>query len=98
MKIFGKIKFSNLNTKDLKNLEPLEDKWNSFGWDTHRINGHSMDDITNTLSLPIHANKPRIIIADTIKGKGVSFMENKLLWHYKSPNDKELQIAIKNLF
>ena len=42
--------------------------------------------------------KPKIIIANTIKGKGVSFMENKLLWHYKSPNDKELQIAIKNLF
>ena len=85
------------STKDLKNLEPLEEKWNSFGWDTHRINGHSMDDITNTLSLPIHASKPRIIIADTVKGKGVSFMEGKTAWHGVAPSQEDLDKALNEL-
>ena len=61
------------NTVDLKNIEPLEDKWKAFGWDVHRINGHCMNDIMTALSLPTHLTKPRVIIADTIKGKGVSF-------------------------
>ena len=84
-------------TEDLKNIEPLEDKWNSFGWDVHRIDGHSMRDIMNTLSLPIHLNKPRVIIADTIKGKGVSFMEGDKGWHGVAPNEEDFNKASKEL-
>ena len=84
-------------TEDLKNIEPLEDKWNSFGWDVHRIDGHNMRDIMNTLSLPIHLSKPRIIIADTIKGKGVSFMEGDKGWHGVAPNEEDFNRALKEL-
>ena len=84
-------------TEDLKNIEPLEDKWNSFGWDVHRIDGHNMRDIMNTLSLPIHLNKPRVIIADTIKGKGVSFMEGDKGWHGVAPNEEDFNRALKEL-
>ena len=84
-------------TEDLKNIEPLEDKWNSFGWDVHRIDGHSMSDIMKTLSLPNHLNKPRVIIADTIKGKGVSFMEGDKGWHGVAPNEEDFNKALKEL-
>ena len=84
-------------TKDLKDLEPLQDKWNAFGWDTHRINGHSMEDIMNVFRLPLHENKPRVIIADTIKGKGVSFMEGKTSWHGVAPSQEDLNNALKEL-
>ena len=85
------------NTIDLKNIEPLEDKWKSFGWDVHRINGHCMNDIMGALSLPIHLTKPRVIIADTIKGKGVSFMEGNKGWHGVAPNEEDLNKALKEL-
>ena len=84
-------------TEDLKNIEPLEDKWNSFGWDVHRIDGHNMRDIMNTLSLPTHLNKPRVIIADTIKGKGVSFMEGDKSWHGVAPNEEDFNRALEEL-
>ena len=84
-------------TVDLKNIEPLEDKWNSFGWDVHRIDGHNMTDIMSTLLLPLHPNKPRVIIADTIKGKGVSFMEGNKGWHGVAPNEEDLNKALNEL-
>ena len=92
----NKVAQDNL-TKDLKNIEPLEDKWLSFGWDVHRIDGHSMKDVMTTLSLPLHSNKPRVIIADTIKGKGVSFMEGNKGWHGVAPNEEDLKKALKEL-
>ena len=85
------------NTVDLKNIEPLEDKWKSFGWDVHRINGHCMNDIMTALSLPTHLTKPRVIIADTIKGKGVSFMEGNKGWHGVAPKEEDLNKALKEL-
>jgi len=84
-------------TVDLKNIEPLEDKWNSFGWDVHRIDGHNINDIMKTLLLPLHPNKPRVIIADTIKGKGVSFMEGEKGWHGVAPNEEDLNKALNEL-
>ena len=81
----------------MKNIEPLEDKWKSFGWDVHRINGHCMNDIMGALSLPIHLTKPRVIIADTIKGKGVSFMEGNKGWHGVAPKEEDLNKALKEL-
>jgi len=84
-------------TKDLKDIEPIESKWESFGWDVHRINGHNMPEIIKTLQTPIHPNKPRMIIADTIKGKGVSFMEGKTAWHGVAPSKEDYDKALKEL-
>ncbi len=84
-------------TKDLKDLEPLEDKWRTFGWDVHRIDGHNMAEVLEVLRLPLHSQKPRMIIADTIKGKGVSFMEGQTSWHGVAPSDEDYQKALKEL-
>lgn len=93
---FNKVAQDNI-TKDLKDLEPLEEKWSSFGWDVIRIDGHDMAQVMDALQKPLHETKPRVIIADTIKGKGVSFMEGKTAWHGVAPNDEDLQKALKEL-
>jgi transketolase len=72
-------------------LEPLSDKWRSFGWDVKMINGHSFREISQALAQK--STKPVCIIADTIKGKGISFMENKVLWHYRAPDTGEYHAA-----
>ncbi|MFQ5673003.1 MAG: transketolase [Nitrospinales bacterium] len=84
-------------TLKLKNLEPLEDKWRSFGWDVLHIDGHDMEQVLRALRAPAHKDKPRVIIADTVKGKGVGFMENNQAWHGVAPNDEQLQQALKDL-
>jgi len=84
-------------TKDLKDLEPLEEKWLAFNWDVHRIDGHNMEAILKVLQLPLHSEKPRIIIADTIKGKGVSFMEGQTGWHGVAPSTEDYEKALKEL-
>ena len=93
---YNKVAQDNI-TKDLKDLEPLEDKWISFNWDVHRIDGHNMEAIMNVLQLPLHPEKPRVIIADTIKGKGVSFMEGKTAWHGVAPSAEDYEKALKEL-
>ncbi len=93
---FNKVAQDNI-TKDLKDIEPLEDKWRSFGWDVHRIDGHDMDQVYKALTLPLDNKKPRVIIADTIKGKGVSFMEGKTSWHGVAPSDEDYEKALKEL-
>ena len=93
---YNKVAQDNI-TKDLKDLEPLEDKWNSFNWDVHRIDGNNMEAIMKVLQLPLHAEKPRVIIADTIKGKGVSFMEGKTAWHGVAPSAEDYEKALKEL-
>lgn len=85
-------------TSEVLNTEPLKDKWLTFGWQFKEINGHNFDEIKKTLDeVPFEKNKPSVIIADTIKGKGVSFMENRLEWHYKSPNEEQYKAALKEL-
>lgn len=80
-------------------LGPLADKWEAFGWDVANINGHSFKEIFSALK-DAHvrkSNNPLVIIAKTVKGKGVSFMENKPIWHYRIPIGKELRLARKEL-
>lgn len=77
-------------------LEPLADKLIAFGCDVVEVNGHDHKELQAALTTR-HAQKPRVIIARTVKGKGVSFMENKVEWHYKNPNDEELISALKEL-
>ena len=78
------------NTKDILDLEPLRAKFESFGWACFDVDGHSIPALYTSLSSSA-LNKPRAIIARTIKGKGVKSMENKLEWHYKSPSPENLQ-------
>lgn len=92
-------KIQSLGTVDeVLKLDPLADKWKAFGWSVAEINGHDLREIEGVLnSLPRHAGKPTCIVAHTVKGKGVSFMENKLLWHYRAPNEDELGLALAEL-
>jgi len=86
-------------TEETLNLEPFSDKWKSFGWDVYSIDGHDHEALLYTFKL-ISTNlsgKPSCIIANTIKGKGVSFMENQILWHYRSPQGEEYVNALKEL-
>lgn len=85
-------------TKDVMDIEPLEDKIKAFKWNVLRIDGHDMDQILDALKKARAENsKPTMIIADTIKGKGVSFMENVNKWHGVSPTKEELKKALEEL-
>ena len=83
------------NTNEVLNLEPLSDKFNAFNVQPIEIDGHNFEEIERALMLP--TEKTKIIIAHTIKGKGVDFMENNLLWHYRNPNDSLFDEAMKQL-
>ncbi len=83
------------NTKEIMPLGNLEKKYKAFGWNTKTINGNNISQIRTALKTK--SKKPLMIIANTIPGKGVSFMENKWKWHGKAPNIKEAEIAIEEL-
>jgi len=84
--------------EEILSIEPLKDKWKAFGWEVREIDGHNFEEIEKSLTTPpSHKGKPVIIIAKTIKGKGVSFMEGENLYHYKAPSDEEYQKAQKEL-
>jgi transketolase len=84
--------------KDVMEVEPLAAKYSSFGWEVLRVNGHDMSQIVDAFEQArAVAGKPVVILADTIKGKGVSFMENQPGWHGKSPNREELKKALEEL-
>jgi len=79
-------------------LEPFVDKWEAFGWAVKEVDGHDHHKLTETLSaMPFEKGKPNVVIAHTTKGKGVSFMENTVLWHYRSPQGDEFEAAMKEL-
>lgn len=82
--------------KEILNIEPLKDKWLSFGWEVRQIDGHNFSQIEEAVAEPAKG-KPVIIIAKTIKGKGVSFMEGDNIYHYKAPSKDEYQKALKEL-
>lgn len=81
-------------------LEPFTDKWAAFGWNVMRVDGHSVEALRDAFA-QAQANrgtdKPTVIIAETTKGKGVSFMENNILWHYRTPQGEEYEAALKEL-
>jgi len=85
-------------TADVMNLEPIVDKWQAFGWNTIEIDGHNMKEILQAYEMAKTVkNKPTIIIGRTIKGKGVSFMENVVDFHGRSPTKEEEAKALKEL-
>ena len=80
------------------NLEPLYSKFVAFGCEVFEVDGHNHNDLLTVFNKSIHVNnKPVVIIAKTIKGKGVSYMENKVKWHYSTPNNEELEIALNEI-
>jgi transketolase len=83
---------------EVMNVEPLVDKWSAFGWETREIDGHNMQQIVSILeNVPVKNDKPTMIIANTIKGKGVSFMENRYEWHNKVPTPEQFEVAFREL-
>lgn len=76
-------------------LEPLGDKWRAFGWEVRDVDGHCHDELRSALGP--RSDRPVAVIAHTVKGKGVSFMENSVLWHYRSPQGEELEAALREV-
>ncbi len=84
--------------EEVLDLEPLAAKWAAFQWSVREIDGHNLGEIDSVLGdVPVATGKPSCIIAHTVKGKGVSFMEDKLLWHYRSPDEDEYGLALSEL-
>lgn len=82
-------------TEDIIRLEPLEEKWKVWGWDVERIDGHDYEAIEKAIHKP--TTGPKVIICDTIKGKGVSFMEDSLVFHYKNVDDETYAKGMEEL-
>jgi transketolase len=79
-------------------LEPFADKWTAFGWAVREADGHNHEALQSALAdVPIAVGKPSCLIAHTTKGKGVSFMENTVLWHYRIPRGAEFHAALAEL-
>jgi transketolase len=86
------------STADVMNTDPLDKKWEAFGWAVKEVNGNDIDELKAAFaSLPFEKGKPSVIIAHTTKGKGVSFMENELKWHHGVPNKEQYEQAQKEL-
>ena len=86
------------HVKEVMDLEPILDKWRSFNWAVYEINGHSFPEIISTFEkIRKEESKPSLIVARTVKGKGVSFMENKISWHGVAPSPEELVQALNEL-
>jgi len=85
-------------TESIINMNPLGDKWRAFGWSVVEVDGHDYGQLLHSLgSVPVAPGKPTCVIANTIKGRGVSFMENKPEWHHGVPSDRQLAAAIQEL-
>lgn len=80
---------------EILDLEPLAEKWRAFNWGVSEVDGHDHESVREALeSVPISTGRPTLIVAHTVKGKGVPFMEDDLLWHYRPPSDEELAAAL----
>jgi transketolase len=84
-------------TRDVCNTEPLDEKWRAFGWVVKTVNGHNFAELTAALSKPAETGKPTCVIANTVKGRGVSFMEDVAKWHHGVPSEAELIQALSEL-
>jgi len=83
---------------DVLDLHPFAEKWSACRWAVREIDGHNLEEIESVLrQIPFERDRPSCILAHTVKGKGVSFMENQLLWHYRSPSDDEFRAALAEL-
>lgn len=83
--------------KDVMNVEPLADKWRAFGWHVIEVDGHDFAEMIEAFDSKENGNKPKMVIAHTIKGKGISIAENQASWHHKVPTDDEFKQAMEEL-
>lgn len=85
-------------TADVMNTDPVDKKWEAFGWAVKEVNGNDVEELLAAFSsLPFEKGKPSVIIAHTTKGKGVSYMENQLKWHHGVPSNEEYELAQQEL-
>ncbi len=84
-------------TREVCSNEPLEEKFRAFGWTVHTVNGHDVSELTVALSQPPREARPACIIANTVKGRGVSFIEDVAKWHHRVPSEQELRQALSEL-
>lgn len=84
-------------TRDVMSNEPLGEKWRAFGWEVRTVDGHDYAALTSALTTATSSGRPLFVIANTVKGKGVSFMENVGKWHHGVPNEAELAQALAEL-
>ncbi|WP_057914923.1 transketolase [Peribacillus muralis] len=86
------------STEDVMSIEPLGDKWRSFGWEVIDVDGNDIEQLVKVLTNTPHSNgKPTMVIAHTVKGKGVSFAENVTKWHHHVPSKEEYELAMTEL-
>jgi len=86
------------SVKDVLDLDPLADKFRAFGWAVKEVDGHDVRQLADTFAqVPFEGGKPSVVIAHTVKGKGVSFMEDSLQWHYQSPSSEQVKLALQEL-
>lgn len=86
------------STEDVMSLEPITEKWKSFGWEVAEVDGHDLEQLGRKLKqVPFNRGKPSLVIAHTIKGKGISLAENVARWHHRVPNAQEYEIAMREL-
>jgi transketolase len=83
-------------TEDTNALEPLADKWRAFGWEVHEVDGHDHAALLAAFEAP-RAGKPRFVVANTKKGHGVSFIEDRVEWHHKVPSPEQIKQALEEL-
>ena len=83
-------------TEETKQLEPLAGKWASFGWEVREVDGHDHAQLLGTFRRP-GTTRPVCVIAHTVKGKGVTFMEDRVEWHHKVPSDEQVELALEEL-
>jgi transketolase len=85
-------------TADVIDLSPMADRWRAFGWDTHEVDGHDVDRLHDSLSgLDYEGEKPHVLVAHTVFGKGVSFMERRIEWHYLPMSDEQYTLALNEV-
>jgi transketolase len=85
-------------SQNVLNIDPIEEKWRSFGWQVQPCDGHNLEALVGALDqVPFASGKPSLILARTVKGKGVSYMESNAAWHYRAPTQEELDLAVADL-
>ena len=83
--------------EDTLSLSPLDKKFESFGYNVLSIDGHDHNELRKAFNTIFTNGNPKLILANTVKGKGISFMENNILWHYRTPQGEEYEAAVKEL-
>ena len=85
-------------TEEVLSLSPLVDRWKAFGWTAHVVDGHDIEEMTETVaSLDTDSEPPHVLVAETVFGKGVSYMEGQIKWHYWPMSDSEFRQAMSEL-